>query len=87
MPFIEARQPGRGAVFLSSWLVPKPSQVQVIHLLSRAAHCLQPGFPHCHKPGFCDVELGPCDAFGGRSTSGVTAQPTSLAFGHSHCPL
>lgn len=42
MPFIEVRPPGRGAVFLSFWLVPKRSQVQVIHLESGAAHCLQP---------------------------------------------
>lgn len=40
VPFAEVRPPGRRAVFLGSWLVPKCSQV--IRLVSRAALCLQP---------------------------------------------
>lgn len=49
MPFTEMRWPGRGAVF-SFWLVVSRSQGQVLHLVSRAVHCLQLG---------CGLKLGP----------------------------
>ena len=62
-------------------LVPECFQVQAIDLISRAVHCLQPGFTQhlWHR-------VGSRDAFEGHSTSDRAARPTGFVSGHSHCP-